>query len=280
MVMLANGRTVPDGGYRREQESAIVTAILEDESILTAFQPIIGLREHRRFGVEALTRFPAGTGNPDAVFQSARAVGLGTDLEVLAMRRAINFLPLIPEGQYLAVNLSPTAAFDLSAWIQDEAGVDLARLVVELTEETAVDYYPALRSRLAPLRERGLRLAIDDAGAGYSSLLPVVELQPDIIKIDKSLVGGIAADHARRSAIRALVGLAQDLDAATVAEGIETIADLNVARDLGITCGQGYLLGRPSTDPATLNSEPVPHATTGAADLRNQRATRRSTVPV
>lgn len=196
------------------------------------------------------------------------------------MRSAINFLPLIPEGQYLAVNLSPTAAFDLSAWIQDEADVDLARLVVELTEETAVDYYPALRSRLAPMRERGLRLAIDDAGAGYSSLLPIVELQPDIIKIDKSLVGGIAADHARRSAIRALVGLAQDLDAATVAEGIETIADLNTARDLGITCGQGYLLGRPSTDPATLNSEPVPHATTGAADLRNPGATRRSTVPV
>ncbi|MFC0456653.1 EAL domain-containing protein [Arthrobacter liuii] len=278
--MPANGRNIPDGGYRREQESAIVTAILEAESILTAFQPIIGLQEHRRFGVEALTRFPAGTGTPDTVFHSAHAVGLGTDLEVLAMRSAINFLPLIPEGQYLAVNLSPTAAFDLSAWIQDEADVDLARLVVELTEETAVDYYPALRSRLAPMRERGLRLAIDDAGAGYSSLLPIVELQPDIIKIDKSLVGGIAADHARRSAIRAIVGLAQDLDAATVAEGIETIADLNTARDLGITCGQGYLLGRPSTDPATLNSEPVPHATTGAADLRNPRATRRSTVPV
>lgn len=280
MDMPANGRDKPDGGYRREQESAIVTAILEAESILTAFQPIIGLQEHRRFGVEALTRFPAGTGTPGTVFHSAHAVGLGTDLEVLAMRSAINFLPLIPEGQYLAVNLSPTAAFDLSAWIQDEADVDLARLVVELTEETAVDYYPALRSRLAPLRERGLRLAIDDAGAGYSSLLPIVELQPDIIKIDKSLVGGIAADHARRSAIRAIVGLAQDLHAATVAEGIETIADLNVARDLGITCGQGYLLGRPSTDPATLNSEPVPHATTGAADLRNPGATRRSTVPV
>lgn len=260
MVMLDNGLTeVLECRHRREQERALVAGILETESLLTMFQPIVGLRAHRRCGVEALTRFPTGTGTPEAVFQSAHAVGLGTALEALAVHRAISFLPLIPDGQYLAVNLSPAAAFDLSDRIRDAAEVDLTRLVLELTEETAVDYYPALRTRLAPLRERGLRLAIDDAGAGYSSLLHIVELQPDIIKVDKSLVGGIAADHSRRSAIRAFVSLAQNLDAATVAEGIETVADLNTARDLGITCGQGYLLGRPSTDPATLNPGTGPH---------------------
>lgn len=168
------------------------------------------------------------------------------------MRRAIGFLPLIPDGQYLALNLSPRVVFDLSERAGDLEQVDLGRLVLELTEETAVDYYPALPTRLAPLRALGLRVAIDDAGAGYSSLLPIVELQPDIIKIDKSLIGGIAADHPRRSAIRAFVGLAQDLDAATVAEGIETVADLNTVRDLGVTCAQGYLLGRPSSDPTLL----------------------------
>lgn len=258
-VMLASGLTeFLDGGHGQERDHALIAGILEAESILTAFQPIIGLREHRRFGVEALTRFPAGTGTPDTVFHFAHALGLGTQMEALAVRRAISFLPLIPDGQYLAVNLSPTAAFNLSDRARDATDMDLTRLVVELTEETAVDYYPALRTRLAPLRERGLRLAIDDAGAGYSSLLPIVELQPDIIKIDKSLVGGIAADHPRRSAIRALVSLAQDLDAATVAEGIETIEDLNAARDLGITCAQGYLVGRPSTDPASLNPGTAP----------------------
>ncbi|MGM9473797.1 EAL domain-containing protein [Pseudarthrobacter sp. YS3] len=228
--------------------------MLDAESVLTMFQPIVDLQEHQRCGVEALTRFPAGTGTPDTVFQSAHAAGLGTALEALAGHRAISFLPLIPEGQYLAVNLSPTTAFDLSERVLDAADVDLTRLVLELTEETAVDYDPAIRTRLAPWRERGLRLAIDDAGAGYSSLLPIVELQPDIIKIDKSLISGIATDQYRRSAIRALVSLARDLDAATVAEGIETVADLNTVRDLGISCGQGYLLGRPSPDPAALNS--------------------------
>lgn len=130
--------------------------------------------------------------------------------------------------------------------------MDLSRLVLELTETDAVDSYHAFRSRLAPLRERGLRLAIDDAGAGHASLGSVVELRPEIIKIDKSLIGGVAADHSRPSAVRAFVSVAQDLDAVTVAEGIETIADLNTVRDLGNTCAQGYLPGRPNTDPDNL----------------------------
>lgn len=202
-----------------------------------------------------MSRFPYGSGTPDAVFSKAHAVGLGTELESLALRKAVSFLPRIPEGQYLAVNLSPTAAHHLADRIFDVTDESLRRLVLEVTETVAVEGYEPLRRRLAPLRERGLRLAIDDAGAGYASLHHIVELRPDIIKIDRSLINGMESDHSRRCAVRAFIALAEDLGAATVAEGVETLADLNVARDLGITSAQGYLLGRPSTEPTDLLHE-------------------------
>ena len=166
-----------DRQHQREQERAVISGILDAESIRIAFQPIVGLQHGRRFGVEALSRFPEG---------------VGTDLEALAARRAISFLPRIPAGQYLAVKLSPTAVLELSDRFLDGACADLSRLVLEITETDAVGCYQGLRSCQVPLREQGLRLAIDDAGAGYSSLLHIVELLPEIIKIDKSLIGGIA----------------------------------------------------------------------------------------
>lgn len=237
---------------RVTQDRSSIAGILASGSADIAFQPIVDLHGRGRLGVEALSRFPAGFGAPDVVFRTAHAVGLGMDLESAAVRQAASFLPRIPGEQYMAVNLSPAAAHELSETIFGSDAVDLHRLVLEITETAAVDGYAALRCRLAPLRERGLRLAIDDAGAGYASLHHIVELRPDIIKIDRSLIDGMASDSSRRSAVRAFISLARDLGADTVAEGIETLADLEVARELGITAAQGYFLGRPSTDRAIL----------------------------
>ena len=124
----------------------------------------------------------------------------------------------------------------------------LTNLVLEITEHAAVESYSELRSSLQAVREQGLRLAIDDAGAGYASLKHVVELAPDIIKIDRSLVDGVSADRARRSVVSAFVLLALDLGATVVAEGVECRADvLQAVEDLGVDAAQGYLLARPST---------------------------------
>lgn len=230
--------------HRLALDSAGIDTILANGSIDTVFQPIIRLTDGRPLGAEALSRFP-GAGTPDTVFERAHQTGRGTELETLAARQAISHLPALPDDRYLAVNLSPAVVEHAANQVLGACGGDLGRLVLEVTETGVVHRYSALRELIAPLRAQGLRLAVDDAGAGYASLRHIIELRPDIIKLDRSLINGVAQDTSRRSAVRAFTGLAEDLNALTVAEGIETIADLNAARDLGVTAGQGYLLGPP-----------------------------------
>jgi EAL domain-containing protein (putative c-di-GMP-specific phosphodiesterase class I) len=125
----------------------------------------------------------------------------------------------------------------------------MERLVLELTEHEAVESFAELRKSLEPLRERGLKLAIDDAGAGYASLQHIVELKPDLIKIDRSLIHRLASDPARRSVVSSFVLVGRELGALVVAEGAENHEDLAAAADLGVDGAQGYLIARPSTDP-------------------------------
>lgn len=154
------------------------------------------------------------------------------------------------------MNLTPAVALELAAGITaarlDQLAPQLGRLVLELTEHAAVQCYASLRDALGPARERGLRIAIDDAGAGFASLHHIVELRPDIIKIDRSLIDGVSADRSRRSVVKALVALADDLGAGSVAEGVERRADLDTARELGVQAAQGYLLARPDLDRGRL----------------------------
>jgi EAL domain-containing protein (putative c-di-GMP-specific phosphodiesterase class I) len=225
--------------------------LIVDERIEIALQPIVDIRTGHLRGVEALSRFPGDYGPPDKVFETAHVVGLRSQLELLAARRAMELLSLLGPEAYLAINASPAVAIELAALA---AGLDVPfdRLVLEITEHAAVENYAVLRDGLAGVRRRGLRLAIDDAGAGYASLHHIVELRPDIIKIDRSLIDGIAEDSARRSVVRAFVALASDLGAAVVGEGVEAPADLDSARHLGVDAVQGYLLAKPSTDRAEL----------------------------
>jgi EAL domain-containing protein (putative c-di-GMP-specific phosphodiesterase class I) len=185
------------------------------------------------------------------VFESAAAVGLSLPLERLALGSAISALELMAPHQFLAVNLTPQVAFELAATGETRPEM-LSRLVLEITEHAAIPSYSDLRRALRPSRERGLRLAIDDAGAGYASLKHVVELEPDIIKIDRSIVEGVARDRARRSAVSAFVLLALDIGAYVIAEGVEKEEDLEAIRDLGVDAAQGYLLARPTKDRKAL----------------------------
>ncbi|WP_051004906.1 EAL domain-containing protein [Blastococcus saxobsidens] len=226
--------------------------LLEQGRIEIALQPIIDANHGHLLGVEALSRFPASYGPPDVVFEAAHEAGLGLELEGLAVRQAFAVLPLLGPDQYLAVNLIPSAAFQFASHVEAHPDLPYHRLVLEITEHVAVDGYAQLRDRLKPARERGLRVAIDDAGAGYASLHHVVELAPDIIKIDRSLIDGMAEDRARRSVVTAFVALACDIGAALVAEGVERPADFDAARSLGVAAAQGYLLARPSTNRADL----------------------------
>jgi EAL domain-containing protein (putative c-di-GMP-specific phosphodiesterase class I) len=123
----------------------------------------------------------------------------------------------------------------------------LHRLIVEITEHATVADYEKLHAALRPMREAGLRLAVDDAGAGYSSLRHILDMQPDFIKLDIGLTRNIDLDPARKALARALVGFAKDTGCRIIAEGVERQSELDALRSIGVTKVQGYLLGRPMT---------------------------------
>ena len=225
-----------------------VTSVLASEGVIVAMQPIVDLGSGKLVGVEALARFCDGRA-PDLWFDEARDVGRGLDLDRLAFRRSLAQLPLLPRDCYLSVNATPEYA--LSGLLTTDllqSDVPLARIVIEITEHARVSSYSDLQAVLTPLRERGVRLAVDDTGAGYASLTHVLNLRPSIIKIDRSLITNIVDDAARRSLVTALVLLAGDLCASVTGEGIESPVELQTLAALGVHCGQGYLLARPSTD--------------------------------
>jgi EAL domain-containing protein (putative c-di-GMP-specific phosphodiesterase class I) len=236
--------------HDRQQERARIQALIESNRLEIALQPIVDIATGRVRGVEALSRFPAEFGSPDQVFAAATAAGVGTELERLAAAGAYALLPLLPSDVYMGINLTPAVAIELveatAHYTPDE--LPLRQLVLEITEHAAVESYEILRDSLAAGRGRGLRLAIDDAGAGFASLHHIVELRPDIIKVDRSLIDGMSHDAGRHSVVKAFVSLAADLAATVVAEGVEERADLDAARDMGVDAAQGYLLARPTTD--------------------------------
>ncbi len=230
---------------RRAATVDTLAPYLEPGGITMAAQPIVRLADGHVVGVEALARFPGHAGSPADIFAAAARAGLGVALEVAALTAAVALLEHLPAHVYLSVNASPDAVLDprLRGAL---AGVPRGRVVVELTEHVEVTDYAALVARVAELRRDGILLAVDDAGSGYASLQHVLALSPDIIKLDLALVRGVSVDPARRALIRALTHFAEDCGAVLVAEGIETVPELEALRGVGVGHGQGYHLGRPA----------------------------------
>jgi EAL domain-containing protein (putative c-di-GMP-specific phosphodiesterase class I) len=208
------------------------------------FQPIYCLDTGDIVGAEALARFSdSGSRGPDAWFAEAAQVGLGTDLELAAVHSALRALPHLPGDLYLAVNVSPETVVSekLARLLAD---VPPGRLVLEITEHAIIQDFVLLREALQPLRERVL-IAVDDAGAGYAGLHHILNIAPDIIKLDMVLTRGIDSDPARRALAAALIGFAVNTNSRIVAEGVETQAELTALRQLGTDAAQGYFLQRP-----------------------------------
>jgi len=222
-----------------------IRRVIEAEAFEMAFQPIIELESNHTVGVEALARFgPAPEQSPDRWFQEASQVGVGLELELATVRRAFAALERIPNDMYLSVNVSPETLVSL----QLErlcAQCDARRVVLEITEHSLVEDYAALSERASFLRRMGIRLAIDDAGAGFASLRHVLKLCPDLIKIDRSITRDIDSQLRHQSLASAMLTFANGTSAFVVAEGIETASELATLKQLGIPFGQGYYLGHP-----------------------------------
>ncbi|HET8950003.1 MAG TPA: EAL domain-containing protein [Solirubrobacteraceae bacterium] len=232
---------------RREELAGRVRRLIGGEGLDVALQPIVDLASGEVVGAEALARFTDIDGHSiptEDCFLDAHALDLGTELELAAIQLALESHDRLPEGLYLAMNASPALLGG------DELLVLLASherrpLVVELTEHQAVEDYATLGRALDALREHGVRVAIDDVGSGFSSFRHVTRVNPEILKLDRSLVCGIDDDPVRQSLAAAIVAFAADVGAVVVSEGIESEAELSCLRGLAVGLGQGFFLGRP-----------------------------------
>lgn len=210
------------------------------------FQPIMDIARRRPVGFEALSRFRSEPYRPPNIwFDDAETIGLQADMEVCVIEKALTYLPMLPEDVYISVNASP-ATVETGLLADLFRAYPSNRIVVEVTEHSEAYNTELLMDELLVLRGMGIKLAVDDAGAGYSGLQQIVRLKPDIIKLDMSLTTGVDHDVVRRSLASALVDFAEKTGACIVAEGIETEAELTTLLDLNVPLGQGYLLGRPA----------------------------------
>ena len=239
---------------RRIADEALsrIDAVMQERAFSMAFQPIHDLASREVSGFEALCRFhsePYRT--PDKWFAEAAELGIGDDLEYCVLEATLSVIDAFPKPLYLSVNAGPdlVASGRLKSLFAEHHP---HRMVLELTEHAEVLDHAALARALADLRALGVRIAVDDAGAGYSGLQQLVRLKPEIIKLDRSLVSGVHDDPALRSLCAALLHYAKETGAVLVAEGIETEQEAWVLQDLGVHRGQGWLLGKPMDLPQAL----------------------------
>src|SRR5207248_5934633 len=194
-------------------------------------------------GFEALTRFKQPPQRrPDEWFLLAQRVGLGPALEAHAIKAALS-VPRRPPGTYLSLNLSPSTL--TAPEVQDVLPADLTGLVIEVTEHELAADDSILGTDRQRLRDRGARVAVDDAGAGYAGLQQLMRVLPDLIKLDRSLVQNVDSDPAKQALVDSFVRFARRTGAQVVAEGIETEEELRALADLDVSYGQGYFLSKP-----------------------------------
>jgi EAL domain-containing protein (putative c-di-GMP-specific phosphodiesterase class I) len=229
---------------RREGLQQAISGVITGGLMNVLLQPIHRIGDNHPVGAECLARFAdAQQRGPDCWFNEAVEVGMGVDLELLAIAKSLECAAHIPRGCYISVNASPETV--LSGRLPELLAQNHGRtLVLELTEHQQVRDFVALRSELAAI-SRYARIAIDDVGAGYAGMRHLVDLAPDLLKLDMSLTRDIHRDPARRALASAMVSFASTIGARLVAEGIECSEEAAVLADLGVDYGQGYFYARP-----------------------------------
>lgn len=233
------------GGRKR------IRGVLGNRMLLTAFQPIRELPAGKVAGFEALARFVSRDGaSADTWFREAAAIGLGVDLEIAALHCALSAARDIPAHLFIAFNLSPATCTDPRVQaLLENADLSPDRIVIELVGPLAAPELDGLIRVLAPLRRLGVRLSVDGSGADAASPEQILQLVPDIIKLDRSFVGGIIHRTDAQPLGMDVVELAKRTGAVLSAKGIESQEELAAVTEAGMATGQGYLLGRPSVHP-------------------------------
>jgi EAL domain-containing protein (putative c-di-GMP-specific phosphodiesterase class I)/DNA-binding response OmpR family regulator len=246
-----------------------IERVIESRAFRPVFQPIVSLDSGRAVGFEALTRFADGS-RPDRRFADADAIGLGLELETACLGASIEAARRLPETSWLSLNVSPALVLEHERLASVTAAASV-EIVLEITEHVAIDDYSAFRAAIALLGPN-VRTAIDDAGAGFSSLRHILELRPYAVKLDIGLVRSIETDPARQALIAGMAYFAVKTGCVLVAEGIETAAERDALRGLAVPFAQGYLLGMPASAEENAVAAPVqsrPRATRSPARRRD-----------
>lgn len=251
-------------------ETTELQRIMAENLLYPVFQPIVDLRGRAILGYEALTRGPEHSPlrYPDTLFAVAKRVGQARALEHACREASLRAFAAQRLPGRLFLNVTPGCLLDPlmmdghTRALLAELGIASNRIVLELTENQRITDLPGLLEALQHYRGRGFQIAIDDLGEGFANLRMWSEVKPELVKIDKHFVHGIADDRIKYHFVRAMQDLAEICNAQLVAEGIERIEDFCCIRDMGIACGQGYFIARPEAVPSRMPSPAVLNALT------------------
>ena len=225
----------------------VIEDVIIDRDFQLQFQPIVSLADNSVMAAEALCRFrPTPYRSPDKWFADAREVGMQRELERAVIEKTLASLSDLPMSVRLSINVSPDLLINCNLPEMID-GPFSDRIVFELTEHEGFGSIAELQHQMKRLRRLGAKIAVDDLGAGYASLNTVLQIKPDIVKLDREMVRGIYLDPASRALTAGIVHFADAIGAEVVAEGIERQDEVSTLVSLGVRYGQGYLLGRPGS---------------------------------
>ncbi len=249
--MPASAATAVGAELRGQGEEArgkviLLRHVLDHDLMSIVFQPVVDIETREPIAFEALCRVNLPPRRPpNNWFADAADNDLGLEFELHAIRLALAHLSHLPDECPLHVNASPAVAMSPELALLFK-GIAPGRIVLEITEHTRIDDYPALAAALAPLRAAGVAIGVDDAGSGFSSMSHIVNMEADVIKVDISLVRDIHLNKMRRAMVGALAEFARQAEALVIAEGVELEEERATLITLGVTAAQGYLFGRPA----------------------------------
>jgi EAL domain-containing protein (putative c-di-GMP-specific phosphodiesterase class I)/GGDEF domain-containing protein len=246
---------------QRKNDDLLVLERLQDillrERVITAYQPILRLKEATVMGFEALSRGPRGSGleGADALFGAATKHNLLVELDRLCRRRALLSSGRIPSNARIFINTLPATIRDpqfrdkpLIDFL-DRAQVSPQRIVIEITEKLVIENYGLFREAMAYFTDLGMSFAVDDVGSGYSGLESIAKLKPAFLKIDIGLVRDVHVSTVNQTMVKAIQTLGRGIGATVIAEGIQTEEEVQALKAMGIDYGQGHFLARPDPGP-------------------------------
>jgi len=243
--------------HQRKSDEQLILEHLQDillrERVVTAYQPILRMKEGTVMGFEALSRGPRGSGleTPDALFDAAEGHHLFVELDRLCRRRALLNSGRVPSNAKVFVNTLPATMRDPQfrgkplIELLGKAQVSPDRIVIEITEKKIIENYSLFRDSMAYFTDLGMTFAVDDVGAGYSGLESIARLKPSYLKVDIKLVRDVHVSPVNRAMVKAIISLGHGIGATVIAEGIESEDESQALRGMGVDFGQGYYLARP-----------------------------------